>query len=136
MVNVKTNVGKIFISLLEKHFLKKSKLFSMKNNIKISCSCMSNISSIIASDNKSLFQPKITKYGCSCKVKNTCPLQNQCQTPNLIYWAVVENEDNDEKRYTLDLLQQLLKIGLEIIKKISITSNTAKILSCRNICGH
>ena len=41
-----------------------------------------------------------------------------------------------KKRYTSDLLQQLLKIGLGIVKKISITSNTAKILSCRNIYGH
>ena len=31
-----------------------------------------------------------------------------------------------KKRYILDLLQQLLKIGLQIIRKISTTSNTAK----------
>ena len=85
-VNVKTNIGKIFLSLLKKHFLKKNKLHKIfnKNNIKISYSCMSNISSIIEGHNKSLFQPKTTKYGCNCRVKNTCPLQNRCQTPNLI----------------------------------------------------
>ena len=58
---------------------------------------MSNISSIIAGHNKSLLQPQITKYECNCRVKNTCPLQNQCQTPNLIYRADVENKINDEK---------------------------------------
>ena len=31
-------------------------------------------------------------------MKNTCPLQNQCQNPNLIYRADVENEINDEKK--------------------------------------
>ena len=76
------------------------------------------------------------KYGCNCRVKTTCPLQNQCQTPNLIYRAHVENEANDEKIYISDLLQQLLKNGWEIIKKISTTSSTAKILICRNIYGH
>ena len=60
---------------------------------------MSSISSIIAGHNESLLQPKITKYGCYCRVKNTCPLQNQCQTPNLIYRADIENEVNDEKIY-------------------------------------
>ena len=32
------------------------------------------------------------------ETKNTCPLQNQCQTPNLVYQADVENEVSDEKK--------------------------------------
>ena len=52
----------------------------------------------------------------------------------------VENEGNNvgsyEKSYISDLLQQFLKNGLEIMKKISTTSNAAKMLSCRNIYGH
>ena len=52
----------------------------------------------IAGHNKSLLQSKIIKNGCKCRVKNTCPLQNQCQTPNLIDRADVENEVNDEKK--------------------------------------
>ena len=59
---------------------------------------MRNILSVIAGDNKSLLQPKITKCEYNCRVKNTCPLQNQCQTPNLMYRADVENEVNDEKK--------------------------------------
>ena len=73
-VNAKINIGKILLSLLKKHFPKKNKLHKIfnKNNIKISYSCMSNISSIIAGHNKSLLQPKITKYGCDCRVKSRC----------------------------------------------------------------
>ena len=99
-VNVKTNVGKIFLSLLKKHFPQKNKLHKIfnKNNVKISYSCMSNISTTIAGHNKSFLQPKTTKYECNCRVKNTCPLQNQWQTPNLIYRADVENEVNDKKK--------------------------------------
>ena len=40
------------------------------------------------------------------------------------------NEGSYEKKYISDMLQQFLKNGLEIIKKISTTSNVAKILSC------
>ena len=54
---------------------------------------MSNISSQIVGPGKSLLQSEITKYGC-----NSCPLQNQCQTPNLIYRAHVENEINNETK--------------------------------------
>ena len=32
-------------------------------------------------------------------MKNTGPLQNQCQTPNLKYRSDVENEVNNEKMY-------------------------------------
>ena len=59
---------------------------------------MSNISSIKSGHKKSLLQPKITKYGCNCSMKNYCPLQNKCQTPNLIYRTDVENEVNNETK--------------------------------------
>ena len=109
-VNVKASIGKIFLSLLKKHFLKKNKLHKIfnKNNIKISYSCVSNIS-IIAGHYKSLLQPKITKCGCNCRVKNTCPLQNQCQIPNLIYEADVENEVNNEKKIYFGLAATTFK---------------------------
>ena len=61
---------------------------------------MSNITSIIAGHNKSLLQSKIPKCGCNCKdaSEKTYPLQNQCQIPNLIYRADVENEVNYQKK--------------------------------------
>ena len=100
-VNVITNIGKKVLSLLKKHLPKKyksDKIFN-KNNTKISYNCKSNILSIIAGQNKLLPQPKVTKYQCSCGVKNTCPLENQCQTPNLvIYRADVEIKVNDKKK--------------------------------------
>ena len=110
-VIVETNNGKIFLSLLKKHFPKKNKLLKVfnKNNVKISYRCVSNISSIIIGHNKSLVQPKITKYGYNFRVKNTCPLQNQCQTPNLIYRADVENAVNDEKKIYFGLAATTFK---------------------------
>ena len=112
LVNVKTsNIVKIFLSLLKKYFSKTNKLHKIfnKNNIKISYSCMSHISSIIAGHNKLLLQPKITEYGCNCGVNNSCPLQNQCQTRNVIYGAEVENDANDQTKIYFDLPAATLK---------------------------
>ena len=112
LVNVKSNIGRIFLSLLKKHFPKKNKPHQIfnKNNIKFSYSSMSNISSIITGHNKLLLHTKITKYGCNCRVKkNTCSLQNQCQTTNLIYQADVENEVNNEKKIYFKLAAKTFK---------------------------
>ena len=70
-VNVKANFGKIFLSLLKKHFLQKNKLHKIfnKKNVKISYSCMSNISTTIAGYNKSFLQPKTTKYEMNATVE-------------------------------------------------------------------
>ena len=51
------------------------------------------------------------------------PVRNQCQTPDLIYRADVENEVNDETIYISDLLQQLLKNGSEIKSTESFASS-------------
>ena len=58
--NVKTNIGKIFLNLIKKHFPphhKSHKLFN-RNTVKISYSCMRNIKSIINSHNTKILFPK------------------------------------------------------------------------------
>ena len=99
-MNVETNIGKTFLKLAKKHFPHKNsfhKIFN-KNTIKISYSCMRNISLIIASHNKSILCPKAEEYGCNCRNKDSCPLQNQCLTPKVIYEATVVNNSEDKKR--------------------------------------
>ena len=54
--NVKTNVGKLFLTLLERHFLqhhKYDKLFN-KNNVKISYRCMPTMKSVIQNHSANL----------------------------------------------------------------------------------
>ena len=58
---------------------------------------MRNISSIIASHNKSILRPKAKEYGCNCRNKESCPLQNQCLTPKVIYEATVVNNSDNKK---------------------------------------
>ena len=48
-LSVKTNVGRIFLKLIKKHFPKDNRLNEIfnKNTVKVSYSCIGNISSII-----------------------------------------------------------------------------------------
>ena len=80
--NVKTNVGKMFLNLIEKHFPKQHqfhKIFN-KNTIKISYSCMQNMKQIINSHNKLILNPKnnINERKCNCMDRNKCPLDQKC----------------------------------------------------------
>ena len=51
---VSTNVGKIFLKLVDKHFPRNHKFRKLfnRNNIKVSYSCMRNLESIVNSHNK------------------------------------------------------------------------------------
>ena len=76
--HVKTNVGKIFMKLIVKHFPKHHryhKIFN-KNTIKLSYSCMQNMGNIITKhNNKLLFQSfeQPTRM-CNCRDKASCQM--------------------------------------------------------------
>ena len=94
--NVKTNVGNVFLKLLKKHFPTSHilhKIFN-KNTVKISYSCMENINYIISSHNKVILNPRATSFGCNCRKKESCPLNGECLTSQLVYRATVTNAVN------------------------------------------
>ena len=63
---------------------------------------MGNISSIILSRNKNVWNPlSNTKCGHNCRSKECCLLQNKCLTPKIVYRAEVNNLTNDEKKINL-----------------------------------
>ena len=77
-VNVKTNVGKLFMRLIDKHFPshhKFHKLFN-RNNVKLSYSCMSNMKKVIQKHNSKIMEDPIPTNNktCSCRQKSNCPL--------------------------------------------------------------
>ena len=95
---VSTNIGKEFLALLDKHFPPHSKYhkFFNRNTVKISYSCLPNMSSIISSHNKSLLnkqndQPELP----NCNCRNTCPMDGtgDCRTQNVVYKATVTPDD-------------------------------------------
>ena len=70
--NVETNIDHEFLSLITKHFPKHHRLHKIcnKSNIKISYSCMPNMSAVILRHNKSFFPP------CQRPIDLPLPIQN------------------------------------------------------------
>ena len=100
-MNVKTNLGKTFFKLLQKHFPPIHPMYTIfnKNKIKISYSCFPNMGSIISLHNKHILNSNNTEYGCNCNNRDECPLENECLTPRIVYRADVTNRKTDEHKY-------------------------------------
>ena len=97
---------------------------------------MRNISSIIASHNKSILRPKAKEYGWNCRNKESYPLQNQCLTPKAIYEATVVKNNHDEKRRnTLALQIQPLRSDIASIQEILIMNVTLNVQSYQSTFG-
>ena len=84
------------------------KIFS-RNTVKISYSCLTNISSIVSSHNRNILSPKQQSFGCNSRVKNECPLNGECQTPSVICTADVVNDSNDEEKFYFQLADTTFK---------------------------
>ena len=102
--NVKTNIGKSFLRLIDKHFPshhRYHKLFN-RSNVKLSYSCMPNMESIIRRNNFKLLNkppaPKNPPQLCNCTKTEECPLPGQCLKTGIIYKALVKTS-NDEINY-------------------------------------
>ena len=93
---VATNVGKHFLSLIDKHFPKSHKFHKLfnRNNVKISYGCMPNMKSIINSHNQKILEdsPTLELGSCNCTATNVCPLDGHCLTSNLLYEATVSTD--------------------------------------------
>ena len=100
-MNVKTNIGKTFFKLFQKHFPSTHTMYAIfnNNNIKISYSCFPNIGSVISWHNKHILNLNNTEYRCNCNNRDECPLENECLTPRIIYRADVTNNQTDEHKY-------------------------------------
>ena len=100
-MNVKTNIGKTFFKLLQKHFPPTHPMYTIfnKNKIKISYSCFPNMRSIISSHHKHILNSNNTEYGCNCNNRDEYPLENESLTPRIVYRADVTNNKTDEHKY-------------------------------------
>ena len=104
--SVKTNIGRIFIKLISKHFPPNHKFVKIfnKNTIKLSYSCMPNIRSKINSHNKKILQPKPAEPQklCNCLIKKEWIILNgSCSTSSILYQANTKCSDSKykQKRY-------------------------------------
>ena len=109
--NIKTNIGKVFFKLVKKHFPKDNPMYKIfnRNTLKLSYSCMRNISSIISSHNKHILKSDDEEFSCNCRNKKSCPMGNKCLTPKVIYKAEVSNDLNDEVKVYIGLSETPFK---------------------------
>ena len=111
---VKTNIGRIFIKLISKHFPPNHKFVKIfnKNTIKRSYSCMPNIRSKIKGHKKQILQPKPTepKQLCNCLVKEDCPMNGLSLTSSILENPAIVNTDKKDtkesvKRHSRNVIQ-------------------------------
>ena len=100
-IAVKDNIGKIFLTLLDKHFPpshRYHKIFN-RNTVKLSYSCTPNLKSIISSQNKSLLrnEPTNSEAACNCRDKPNCPLPSngECRLSAVVYKATVTSSEGE-----------------------------------------
>ena len=70
---------------------------------------MTNIAAIISSHNKQALKPKIESYGCNCRDRDGCPMENQCLTPQIVYRANVSNSKDNETKFYYGLTETFKK---------------------------
>jgi hypothetical protein len=115
--SVATNVGKNFLTLLDKCFPPGHQLRKIlnRNTIKISYSCMPNMKQIISTHNKSTMkavkteEPTQITRNCNCRKQQTCPLEGNCLTSEVVYQATVTRQDNLKEETYLGLTENSFK---------------------------
>lgn len=112
-LNVKTNVAKLFLNIVDKNFPKKHRLHKLfnRNNLKVSYSCLPNIASVISSHNKKVLADttKTTTALCNCRNKQLCPLDGNCRDKHVIYKCTIKSSTNDEGTNYIGLTENTFK---------------------------
>ena len=102
--NVKTNLGRKFLNIIDRCFPNGHPLHKIfnKHTLKLSYSCMPNMKSIISSHNKAVLsdyhqsQTQTSNKECNCRKKDQCPLDGKCLTQNVVYQATVTTQTSSE----------------------------------------
>ena len=99
-----TDVGRKFLSLLDKHFKPGDHLHKHinKNTVKISYSTCPNMKTQISKHNAKVLRKEDSseKKECKClKKQPECPVEGKCQTSSVVYKAEVEIPNTVTKSY-------------------------------------
>ena len=95
--NVKTNVGKLFMRLADKHFPRHCKYYKLfnRNNIKLGHNCMHSMNVIRKHNSKIMKDPApSTIKTCIGRRKTDCPMDGNYLSECLIYKASVNTTTN------------------------------------------
>ena len=97
-----TNIAKIFLKLVDKHFPDTHGLHKIfnRNALKVSCSCISNVQQLIKKHNNFIQSKKNkTTLSCNYRHKNGCPINWNCRTEKAIYKCTSLTKNNVKKVY-------------------------------------
>ena len=101
--NMSTNITKIFLKLVDKHFSRHHRLHKIfnRNIVKVCYSCMSNVQQLIKKYSNFIKNKKnkIT-LRCTYRDKNGCPLNGKCKTKNVIHKSTSMTKNNVKKKFT------------------------------------
>ena len=97
--SVRTNIGKSFLSLIDKHFDRDHEYHHIFNRstVKISYCCMPNAKKIIQAHNKRILAKNnmnATNRECNCRRNTVCPVNGKCLTENVVYEAKVTTSNS------------------------------------------
>ena len=70
---------------------------------------MTNIAAIISSHSKQVLKPKLESYGCNCRHRDSCPMENQCLTPQIVDRTDVSNSKDNETKFYYGLTETSFK---------------------------
>ena len=97
--SVKTDIGRLFLQLVRKHFTRQHHFYRIFNihTIKLSYSCMPNMENIIKQSNARIIEEPVTNRDgqCNCSNRDECPLDGICLTSCVVYSAEVTAENNE-----------------------------------------
>ena len=101
--NVKTNIGRSFLRLIDKHFPRHHKLYKIfnRNTLKLSYSCTSNMENFVKQHNSRILKGESSTNSplCNCRNKEGCPLNEHCLSSCIAYKAVVTGNDTEKIYY-------------------------------------
>ena len=108
-MNTRTNVGRTFLELVNKHFPVGHTLYKLfnKNTIKVSYGCTENMAQIIQRHNKKILNQDNTvkEKLCNCRKKEECPLKGSCLKENLVYQATVKPSTLDTTKIYIGMTE-------------------------------
>ena len=83
-----TNVAKIYLWLINRHFPKSHRLHKSfnRNIVKVSYSSIQNMTKIYKEHNSKITSTLCDQLTlCNCQVKRECPMKGKCQTMDAVY---------------------------------------------------
>ena len=97
---------------------------------------MVNVASVLSAQNRNILLPKKSEFGCNCRSKTNCLLDNKCLTRKIIYHADIPNDTNDEKKFYLGFLKHLLRRAADVTRNNLLIRSIGIALNCQNIYGN